>query len=56
VISARTRRRSSANARERGVEQISLSVDHGNPARRLYERLGYVAVAPEDERMVLRLS
>ena len=45
-----------ARAREHGVAQISLSVDHDNPARHLYERLGYVAVAAEDERMVLKLS
>jgi GNAT superfamily N-acetyltransferase len=47
-----------ARARSDGVGRISLSVDHDNPARHLYERLGYVAVATdeEDERMVLELA
>jgi GNAT superfamily N-acetyltransferase len=44
-------------ARAAGFEQLSLSVDAANPARRLYERLGYREVAADDDgvRMVVTL-
>lgn len=44
-------------AREAGIAQVSLSVNRENPARRLYERVGFVEVERVDDSatMLLRL-
>jgi GNAT superfamily N-acetyltransferase len=45
-------------ARDNGFAQLSLSVDAANPAQRLYERVGYRAIAADDSGvlMVMRLE
>lgn len=45
-------------ARERGIRAISLSVEDGNPARRLYERAGFAVVGRNggSDTMLLRLA
>jgi ribosomal protein S18 acetylase RimI-like enzyme len=44
-----------AAAREDGFEALSLSVAHTNtPARRLYERCGFVVVAAEEDAVTMR--
>ena len=43
-------------ARQTGVERLSLSVDAANPARRLYERMGYREVARDETRGVVMVT
>jgi len=43
-------------ARASGVAAVSLSVEDGNPARRLYERLGYAIVRRAGDSTVMRLD
>ncbi|WP_369253494.1 GNAT family N-acetyltransferase [Geodermatophilus amargosae] len=47
-----------AEARRRSIAALSLSVEDGNPSRRLYERLGFTPVpsAPHPGTMLLRLA
>jgi len=42
-------------AREDGCTTLGLTVTHDNPARRLYERVGFVACWPADEKMIAYL-
>ena len=46
-----------AEARRRGLPALSLSVEEGNPARRLYERLGFrpAGAAAEPGTLLLEL-
>ena len=43
-----------AHAAARGIRRMSLSVESGNPARRLYERLGFVDVPGAAEGTIVR--
>lgn len=45
------------HAREAGCPSICLSVEDGNPARRLYERFGFMPAGREgnSEKMILRI-
>ena len=43
-------------ARDAGITALSLSVEDGNPARRLYERLGYAVVRRAGDSTVMRLD
>jgi ribosomal protein S18 acetylase RimI-like enzyme len=56
-IGARLLTELAASARAAGFSRLSLSVDAQNPARRLYERLGYRELARDEDgvRMLLRL-
>ena len=47
-----------ATARQHGFVRLSLSVDVDNPARRLYERLGYQTLSDDDSgvRMLVELD
>ena len=43
-------------ARRRGLPALSLSVEEGNPARRLYERLGFRPAGTEAGTLLLELA
>jgi GNAT superfamily N-acetyltransferase len=45
-----------ARARDAGFGTLSLSVEVANPARRLYERLGFVRVGGTDDAWTMRRS
>lgn len=45
-----------AEARAAGLPALSLGVATGNPAQRIYERLGFAVVASDDEGHVMRLE
>lgn len=41
---------------DRGIRALSLSVEKANPARRLYERCGYVVVSDDGGGVTMRLD
>jgi ribosomal protein S18 acetylase RimI-like enzyme len=57
-VGARLLRELAEIARTRGYARLSLSVDTQNPARRLYERLGYEEIGADEDgmRMLLDLT
>jgi ribosomal protein S18 acetylase RimI-like enzyme len=57
-VGARLLRELAEIARIRGYARLSLSVDTQNPARRLYERLGYEEIGADEDgmRMLLDLT
>jgi GNAT superfamily N-acetyltransferase len=45
-----------AKAREAGYPALSLNVEPGNPARKLYERFGFEVVGESDDAWTMRAS
>jgi GNAT superfamily N-acetyltransferase len=45
-----------AEARRLGFEQISLAVNHANPARHLYQALGYQTVGDDGRSLIMLLD
>ena len=45
-----------AKAREQGIDRISLSVEHGNPAKKLYSSLGFISYTERENSSTLLLD
>ncbi len=52
-IGTRLMRELLALLKEEGFRQVSLSVQKANPAKRLYERLGFTTVSENDEEAIM---